>query len=171
MIQESNSLQSAIKEAFEKAPVAYANGFVNGLGIADIYVVLQVNWQSSNAEKGNVRGSSLREKKGMGARGSCRKGEEGAVGEALSSRLCEQRIDTLAPHVRHKKGDILIAEQEFRVIQPGWDQHSSFIRTLDALDHNQFAKKLAKKLGKKLILQLWERALSQNSVAVGTGAP
>ncbi len=46
MIQESNSLQSAIKEAFEKAPVVYANGFVNGLGTADVYVVLQINGQN-----------------------------------------------------------------------------------------------------------------------------
>ena len=70
-----------------------------------------------------------------------------------------------------KEGNTFIAEQELKVIQPGWDQHSSFVRALDALDHNQFTKKLAKKLGKKLILQLWEPASPQNSVAVGTVAP
>ncbi len=45
MVQESDSLQSVIKEAFEKAPVVYANGFANGFGTADVYVVLQINGQ------------------------------------------------------------------------------------------------------------------------------
>ncbi len=70
-----------------------------------------------------------------------------------------------------EEGNILVAEQELKIIQPGWDQHSSFVRALDALDHNQFAKKLAKKLGKKLILQPWRPVLPQNPVAVGAGAP
>jgi len=44
--QSSDSLQEVIKNAFEKSPVIYANGFVNGLGTADVYVVLQLNSQN-----------------------------------------------------------------------------------------------------------------------------
>jgi len=46
MLQDSQSLQVTIKDAFEKAPVVYTNGFANGMGTVDVYVALQVNTQN-----------------------------------------------------------------------------------------------------------------------------
>jgi hypothetical protein len=42
----AEQLQNIVKTAFENAPTYYANGFVNGLGMADSYLVLQTNDQS-----------------------------------------------------------------------------------------------------------------------------
>lgn len=42
----AQQLQNIVKTAFEKGPTYYANGFVNGLGMADAYIVLQTNDQS-----------------------------------------------------------------------------------------------------------------------------
>lgn len=36
-------LQQMVETAFAEAPFLYANGFVNGLGLTDAYVVLQAN--------------------------------------------------------------------------------------------------------------------------------
>lgn len=42
----AEQLQNIVKTAFEEAPTYYANGFINGLGMADAYIVLQTNDQS-----------------------------------------------------------------------------------------------------------------------------
>ena len=39
-------LQRIIETAFAEAPALYANGFVNGLGLTDSYLVLQANGRS-----------------------------------------------------------------------------------------------------------------------------
>ena len=40
-------LQQVAQEAFEKAPSLYVNGFVNGLGATDTYIVFQTNGQTT----------------------------------------------------------------------------------------------------------------------------
>jgi hypothetical protein len=40
-------LQQVAQEAFENAPNLYVNGFVNGLGATDAYIVFQTNGQST----------------------------------------------------------------------------------------------------------------------------
>jgi hypothetical protein len=42
----TQQLQNIVRTAFEQGPTYYANGFVNGLGMADAYIVLQTNEQS-----------------------------------------------------------------------------------------------------------------------------
>lgn len=42
----AEQLQNIVKTAFEEAPTYYANGFINGLGMADAYIVLQTNDRS-----------------------------------------------------------------------------------------------------------------------------
>jgi hypothetical protein len=42
----AEQLQNIVRTAFEEAPAYYANGFVNGLGMGDAYLVLQTNDQS-----------------------------------------------------------------------------------------------------------------------------
>lgn len=37
------ALQQLVDTAFAEAPFLYANGFVNGLGLTDAYIVLQAN--------------------------------------------------------------------------------------------------------------------------------
>ncbi|HEY3062574.1 MAG TPA: hypothetical protein VGL99_26680 [Chloroflexota bacterium] len=39
-------LQEIVASAFAEAPLLYANGFVNGLNVADSYLVLQTNGRS-----------------------------------------------------------------------------------------------------------------------------
>ncbi len=39
----TTELRQLVERAFAEAPALYANGFVNGLGIADAYLVLQAN--------------------------------------------------------------------------------------------------------------------------------
>ncbi len=38
-----HALQQMVDTAFAEAPFLYANGFVNGLGLTDAYIVLQAN--------------------------------------------------------------------------------------------------------------------------------
>lgn len=40
-------LQQVAQEAFAEAPSLYVNGFVNGLGATDAYIVFQTNGQTS----------------------------------------------------------------------------------------------------------------------------
>lgn len=40
-------LQQIAQQAFEQAPSLYVNGFVNGMGITDTYLVLQTNGQTT----------------------------------------------------------------------------------------------------------------------------
>jgi len=40
-------LQKIAQEAFENAPSLYVNGFVNGMGATDAYLILQTNGQTS----------------------------------------------------------------------------------------------------------------------------
>lgn len=40
-------LQQVAQEAFEKTPSLYVNGFVNGLGATDTYIVFQTNGQTT----------------------------------------------------------------------------------------------------------------------------
>jgi hypothetical protein len=50
MTQAENNtqqLQQVAQEAFENAPSLYVNGFVNGMGATDTYVVFQTNGQTS----------------------------------------------------------------------------------------------------------------------------
>ncbi len=42
-----NELQQIAQEAFSSVPNTYANGFINGVGSADMYVVFQLNGKSS----------------------------------------------------------------------------------------------------------------------------
>lgn len=42
----TSQLQQIVEAAFASAPILYANGFVNGLGVTDAYVVLQANGRS-----------------------------------------------------------------------------------------------------------------------------
>lgn len=42
----TDQLQSIVAAAFIEAPSLYTNGFVNGLGLADSYLVLQANGRS-----------------------------------------------------------------------------------------------------------------------------
>ena len=40
-------LQRIVEQAFVEAPAIYANGFVNGMGLTDAYLVLQTNGRST----------------------------------------------------------------------------------------------------------------------------
>lgn len=40
------ALRQMVERAFAEAPMLYANGFVNGLGLTDSYLVLQANGRS-----------------------------------------------------------------------------------------------------------------------------
>jgi hypothetical protein len=40
-------LQGIVERAFVEAPAIYANGFVNGMGLTDAYLVLQTNARST----------------------------------------------------------------------------------------------------------------------------
>ena len=42
----AQQLQQIVEAAFAEAPTLYANGFVNGLGLTDAYIVLQTNGRS-----------------------------------------------------------------------------------------------------------------------------
>ncbi|HEY0607062.1 MAG TPA: hypothetical protein VGD58_29355 [Herpetosiphonaceae bacterium] len=42
----TQQLQEIVERAFAEAPMLYANGFVNGLGLTDGYLVLQANGRS-----------------------------------------------------------------------------------------------------------------------------
>lgn len=42
----AQQLQQIVESAFAEAPTLYANGFVNGLGLTDAYIVLQTNGRS-----------------------------------------------------------------------------------------------------------------------------
>ena len=44
---EINPLQQIAADAFQHVPNMYANGFINGIGASDMYVVFQLNGQSS----------------------------------------------------------------------------------------------------------------------------
>lgn len=44
---DTNQLQQIAEDAFQKVPNMYANGFINGIGASDMYVVFQINGQSS----------------------------------------------------------------------------------------------------------------------------
>jgi hypothetical protein len=46
MQEDRQRLQELAEAAFAQAPLLYANGFVNGLSVADSYVVLQTNGRS-----------------------------------------------------------------------------------------------------------------------------
>ena len=43
----AHQLQQIVEVAFAEAPTLYANGFVNGLGLTDAYIVLQTNGRSA----------------------------------------------------------------------------------------------------------------------------
>ncbi len=43
----TQQLQQLTQDAFEKAPSVYVNGFVNGMGITDTYLVFQTNGQTT----------------------------------------------------------------------------------------------------------------------------
>ena len=43
----AQQVQAIVERAFAEAPALYANGFVNGLGATDAYLVLQVNGRSA----------------------------------------------------------------------------------------------------------------------------
>jgi hypothetical protein len=43
----AEQLQHIVKTAFKEAPTYYANGFVNGLGMGDAYIILQTNDQNA----------------------------------------------------------------------------------------------------------------------------
>lgn len=47
MSTETNDLQEIAKNAFATVPNMYANGFINGAGASDMYVVFQLNGQST----------------------------------------------------------------------------------------------------------------------------
>lgn len=42
----AEQLQQIVEAAFTEAPALYANGFVNGIGMTDSYLVLQANGRS-----------------------------------------------------------------------------------------------------------------------------
>ncbi len=42
----AQQLHQIVEAAFAEAPTIYANGFVNGLGLTDAYIVLQTNGRS-----------------------------------------------------------------------------------------------------------------------------
>jgi hypothetical protein len=42
----SDALRQVVERAFSEAPMLYANGFINGLGLTDSYLVLQANGRS-----------------------------------------------------------------------------------------------------------------------------
>lgn len=42
----AQQLQEIVESAFAQTPLLYANGFVNGLGLTDAYLVLQANGRS-----------------------------------------------------------------------------------------------------------------------------
>ena len=44
--EATQQLQQIVEAAFVEAPSLYANGFVNGLGLTDAYLVLQANGRS-----------------------------------------------------------------------------------------------------------------------------
>ena len=44
--QTSQQLQQIVEAAFEEAPAIYANGFLNGIGLVDSYLILQANGRS-----------------------------------------------------------------------------------------------------------------------------
>lgn len=41
--QDQNRFEQIAADAFAQAPLVYANGYVNGVGLTDSYVVLQAN--------------------------------------------------------------------------------------------------------------------------------
>jgi hypothetical protein len=43
----TEQLQRIVQQAFVEAPAIYANGFVNGVGLTDAYLVLQTNGRST----------------------------------------------------------------------------------------------------------------------------
>jgi hypothetical protein len=45
--ESRKQLQQVAQEAFENAPSLYVNGFVNGMGATDTYIVFQTNGQTS----------------------------------------------------------------------------------------------------------------------------
>jgi hypothetical protein len=46
-MSSAEKLQHIVKTAFEESPAYYANGFVNGLGMGDVYIILQTNDQNA----------------------------------------------------------------------------------------------------------------------------